>query len=326
MNKKYDAIVLEAGGIKGISFLGFLDILYNELANNNYISNVKYIAGTSCGSAIGYLLCIGYTPREIFLYITTNDILDIFSNFSLISLPTDYGFVDTNIFKKYLELMTIKKIGYIPTFNDLYLKFGKFFMCPAYNINGSRKEECQQYFSLRTHGNMNALDAVVLSCSIPIIFTKSVYNNNIYIDGGLFDSCPVKKLMELCNFKEENILCLRFNSENKDRTISSVYYYVKRILESLMENTRQEIIKTDNIDIIDIDTGIGQFEFNLDKIKRMSMFLKGQDIAKKYYCNIDVQTHIEISSPSQRPEVFDIPGSVAGKSEPSYQEEKEKKD
>jgi predicted acylesterase/phospholipase RssA len=301
MNKKYDGIVLEAGGIKGIALLGFLDILYNDF-NGSCIKNLKYMAGTSCGSAITFLLSIGYTPREIFMYITiNNDILDIFSNFSLLSIPTQYGMVNSESLKKYLELMAIKKIGYVPTFNDIYIKFGKFFMCPAYNITGSSKEESCNYFSVISHGDMYATDAVILSCSIPLVFTKSMYNNNLYIDGAVFDGCPVKKLIELSNIKNENILCLRFSPEKKsDTLISSVYYYIKKIFESFMESTRQTIEQTDQIEIVEIEPGVGALEFDLSKPKRMSIFLKGQETARKYY-NI-VYEDIERNNQSSYPE------------------------
>jgi predicted patatin/cPLA2 family phospholipase len=282
MNKNYEVLVLEAGGVKGISFLGFLDTLYNENIIKS-INDIKYIAGTSCGAAIGFLLSIGYTPREIFLYITTNDILDLFSNYNIFSLPTNFGFISSDSLKKYLELMTIKKIGYLPTFNDLYLKFGKFFMCPAYNMNGSSKDECQQYFSLRTHGDMYVTDAVILSCSIPIIFTKSLYKNNIYIDGGIFDSCPLEKIIETCSLKNENILCLRFRKEKNKESIDDIYSYVKKIFLSIIENTKKSITINEKIELIEIDTEISSFEFSLTKMARMNIFLKGQELAKNYY-------------------------------------------
>jgi predicted acylesterase/phospholipase RssA len=283
MNKKYDAIVLEAGGIKGISLLGFLHVLYNEMSSE-CTENVKYITGTSCGAAIAFLLCIGYTPREIFLYITINDILDIFSNFSILSLPTQYGMVNSDSLKKYIELMAIKKIGYIPTFNDLYIKFGKFFMCPAYNINGSSKEERCQYFSVINKGEMLATDAVLLSCSIPLVITKSLYNNNIYIDGAIFDGCPVMKTIEMFNLKNENILCLRFWEEKKTiSSVSSIYSYIKSVFESLMENTKQTIETKENIEIAEINPGVGALDFDLSKLKRVSLFVKGQETAQKHY-------------------------------------------
>ena len=60
----YDTLVLPGGGIKGLILLGGVQYLID----NYYMKNIKNFVGTSIGSIIGYLLIIGYTPIEIFVY------------------------------------------------------------------------------------------------------------------------------------------------------------------------------------------------------------------------------------------------------------------
>ena len=58
----YDTLVLSGSSIKGITFLGALQYLYD----NSLLKNVKTFVGTSSGAMISFLLIIGYTPVEIF--------------------------------------------------------------------------------------------------------------------------------------------------------------------------------------------------------------------------------------------------------------------
>ena len=55
-------LVISGGGVKGILHLGALKILEEK-----YIKKYKNFAGSSAGSIIVLLLCIGYTYNDIMM-------------------------------------------------------------------------------------------------------------------------------------------------------------------------------------------------------------------------------------------------------------------
>jgi predicted acylesterase/phospholipase RssA len=168
-----NSLVVGSGGVRIFLLLGAIDYLFEK----NILNNIKYYAGSSSGSIICLLLSIGYTPKEICAYMCSNDIISYLHNLNPILLAKEYGLVDINEMKIYLDEMCIKKIGYVPTFNDLYKNFNKFFVCTALNLNGKDKNDSFKYFSYLTDGDMEVTTAVCFSSNIPIVFTKTTYKN-----------------------------------------------------------------------------------------------------------------------------------------------------
>lgn len=54
-------LVFEGGGVRGLVYLGAL----NVLEENNLLNDVKRVAGSSVGGIVSMLLAVGYTPTEI---------------------------------------------------------------------------------------------------------------------------------------------------------------------------------------------------------------------------------------------------------------------
>lgn len=291
--KNYEALVVSGGGTKLFLSLGFLDYLA-ESNERNKLKNIKYYAGTSSGAIITFLLAIGYTPKEIMSYTCTNDILKFLNQMNLLNLPIDFGLIDTKLGIRYLELMALKKLNYIPTFNDIYTKLGIFFMCPAYNLNGSTRQDSEIYFSPLTHGDMNVCEAVAFSSTVPIVFTKSEYKNCLYIDGGLFDMCPIDKLANMCGIQHKDILCLTYKDHFDSTEIKSVFDYAKKVFSSVIKKY-SITLKTDNIDIVKISSDAQTFDFSMSVKDRIKLYLNGKAQAIKYFQSTNIDK-IDISS------------------------------
>jgi predicted acylesterase/phospholipase RssA len=293
--KNYEAIVLSSGSMKGFILMGFLDTLYSHPSFKN---KIKYFAGCSSGAIISYLLSIGYTPVEILIYTSTHDIQLIMSSINIFNFPTHFGAIHVELLRKYLFDMSIAKLGYVPSFYDIYTKLGNVFMCNAYRITGE-KENRRTYFSYKTHPDMDAATAVILSCAIPFVFTKAMYDEALYIDGAFFDMCPLNKLHEMFQI-DGNILCLAYEDqvEQIDK-IDTIYDYAKvlfNITTDLFKYTN--FIKLKNIDTVYIETlNIKSLEMSIDKKTRIDLFIKGGKIAKKYY---NIQQDYDVRRNSQK--------------------------
>src|SRR5438874_12613638 len=59
-NPSKEILVLSGGSIRGVAQLGALHCL----KKHNMLDNIRTIAATSAGSAIGMLYCAGYQPME----------------------------------------------------------------------------------------------------------------------------------------------------------------------------------------------------------------------------------------------------------------------
>ena len=261
----YEGLVISSGAIKGFLILGFLDYIHAD------ISAVKYYCGCSVGSYICMLLSIGYTPLEIIIYLCTNDISQLFKDLNPLMLKDFYGMVDVNLMLDYIEEMIKYKIGYVPTFKNLYDNYDKILICPAYNITDNKKE----YLSVDTYPDMPISRACILSSNIPFLFSKVEYNGKCYIDGASFDAFPLNKLSEYTN--NCKILGITFDLKKRDN-IDSFTSYVKTILSCLTEKTYN---LRDNITVRTLNFNYEALEFNIDTKTKIKMYIDGYNQSKK---------------------------------------------
>ena len=92
-------LVLSGGGIKGFSALGVLQAIFDR----NHM-NVNTFIGTSVGSIISYLLCIGYTPIEIMITLSQPTLLEQLSIFNIANILTGInGVTKWNLIHEFLE-------------------------------------------------------------------------------------------------------------------------------------------------------------------------------------------------------------------------------
>ena len=54
-------LVFEGGGVKGIAYVGALEVLEKE----GILQNIERVAGTSAGAMVAVLVSLGYTANEL---------------------------------------------------------------------------------------------------------------------------------------------------------------------------------------------------------------------------------------------------------------------
>jgi predicted patatin/cPLA2 family phospholipase len=263
--KEYNAIVLSSGAARGYYLLGALHFLQNL----KKLDNVKYYAGTSVGSAIALLLALGFSPMECCSYTCTNDINSCFKfNLNLFNLAETWGLVNHKVMKNYLEQLILTKMDRIPTFEDLY-KRGKVFICTAYCITGTKHKV---YFSHKTHPTMSVLDAIMLSMSIPVVFSKSEYKGDVYIDGGIFDRLPAEYTYNfiLDNWEEPEMAIIDLDkmNSNQPKRCDTFQDYVKWIFLIPLHSQRQ-----DNWN----KTGMNYFKITCDHEATITLMMSTQE-------------------------------------------------
>lgn len=162
-------IALSGGAARGFAHLGVLKFLEEQGIFP------EIIAGTSAGSIAGAFYADGYAPDEIFGIFSHTRIMDFLD----ISLPKK-GLLKTKGLKKVLEDNLKSK-----SFEELKKPL---FVCVT-DLNHARAE----YIN---HGNL--IDAVIASCSIPVVFEPFIRSEITYVDGGVVNNLPVEAIRDKC--------------------------------------------------------------------------------------------------------------------------------
>lgn len=188
----YDTLVLSGSHMKCIYTLGALDCL------DFHLQSIKHFVGTSSGSILCYLLCIGYTPKEILGFIithyetinkftfSTNNILN--NDFVKKGLFSGSGLYNFSTIQELLEKLTIDKIGKYVTIGDIENMFDKKITFTTFNMTTHET----QYFNSDNHPEIPCLTAIRMSCNLPFVFSHFKYMNSFYVDGGITDNFPVE--------------------------------------------------------------------------------------------------------------------------------------
>lgn len=268
----YNCLVIAGGATKCISSIGALHYLHI----NNHLNFIEHYIGTSAGGMICYLLAIGYTPFELIKFICGSNFVDEFKNLNIAGVVEQKGLINYYIVQDYLEKLSINKIGYIPTFKDLRLKLGKDLTLVTYNLTKNQPE----YLNNSTYPDMNCLTAIRMTANVPLLFERFFYNSCEYLDGGLVDNFPV------CYLKGPEYKTIGINISPIDMSIPKKQNYVMYLLKVAMIpynyfNTQYK--HTENADIIEIQTDISSFDFNLDISTRMNLFSKGYQTTVKFF-------------------------------------------
>lgn len=185
----HDTIVISGGGSLGIMLLGAIQSCVDKKIIDFNVLNM-YV-GTSVGSIVSYLIIIGFTPIDIVLIIVKYSKLfnKMMSEFNIVKMINMEGAVSFHTLKEILEEITFNKTGRsVFTMKGLYKHFNKELICVTYNYTKRQTE----YISHYNYPDLPCILALQMSCSLPFIFEKCIYNDNWYLDGGIVDNLAIQ--------------------------------------------------------------------------------------------------------------------------------------
>lgn len=224
-NTKF-GISLAGGGLQGFAHIGALKAL-EELG-----IKIKYISGTSTGSAIASLYAMGYTPDEIqkickekykkILKIRKKVLCQMAINFLLHKETRVEGIIDGGLVenfineaakekgKEMLSSFTSTKIA-IATVDTISMK-----ECLFISEELKNKDKNIDYIKDITIGK-----TVRSSMAFPAIFTTSNYEKYNFLDGGTVDNLPVQVLKDMGATKTIAI-CFDLNKYTPSKSLEGV--------------------------------------------------------------------------------------------------------
>jgi NTE family protein len=198
MDYHFKNLVFEGGGVKGIAYVGALQVLDKE----GILQNIERVAGTSAGAMVAVLVGLGYSAEEmrgVLWNIKFRNFLD--KSWGLIRntgrLIEDYGWYKGEFFRNLMAERIQEKTGDGEvTFKDIenMRKGGKPFR-DIYLIGADLSTGLSKVFSASTTPDVKVADAARISMSIPLIFAavKGIKgDDHIYVDGGLLENYAIK--------------------------------------------------------------------------------------------------------------------------------------
>jgi NTE family protein len=222
--------------------------------------NIKTVAGVSAGSIFSLMYTVGFSPEEMqeeMLNVRLEKLKEIrFMNFL-----SKYGLDTGNLIIKWIEVLLAKKgIDKKITFMELFQRTELDLQIFAANVN---RYNLTKFNHIQTP-DVQVLDAVRMSMSIPFLFTATHFNTDtkkvncpkgdIHVDGGLIDNYPIYV------FKDEldSTLGLKvisngeLDSHNVDERIDDIESYIYHVLACFIiqrekKTTSNELYKASTI-------------------------------------------------------------------------------
>jgi predicted acylesterase/phospholipase RssA len=269
--------VIGGGGVKGYGMLGVIEYIGEQFD----LSDVHQFVGTSIGSILGYLLCLGYKPLEIIHLSIQYKVLEQLSSIACTPemLFSQYGLLEFEPILEFLELMTLSKYGKLFTLESLYTELSKDFACMTYNFTKMRTE--MLHYTTTPH--LSCLQALQMSSSIPYVFTQCIYNDQVYIDGGIVDNFPIRAAVKLHPHSNMYGIVTGFRNLNPVREISLYQLLTLTVYENQKKAMRKYRKRCRIIDVTLEDTAALDFHSGLPRI--MEMFSQGYRIAEETFAN-----------------------------------------
>ncbi|MCW8846446.1 MAG: patatin-like phospholipase family protein [Gammaproteobacteria bacterium] len=228
-------LVFEGGGVKGVAYLGALEVLEKR----GILGQIKRVAGASVGGLNALLLSLGYSPaetRKILWKLDFRNFLD--DDWGLVRdtrrFVRSFGWYKGDFFRHWVGELIRAKVGASDaTFRDLSEHGCLDLSLVVTNLATGFSEIC----SLEHTPNMPVADAMRMTISIPLFFTAVPgKGHDLYVDGGLLRNYPVKLfdrekyLPEDCR-ERHSFATEYYASDNAGRRPgSSAYVYNKETL------------------------------------------------------------------------------------------------
>jgi Predicted esterase of the alpha-beta hydrolase superfamily len=244
--KKYKiGLALSGGGARGFAHPGAIKAIEDMDLKPDVIS------GTSAGALAGAFYADGYAPEEIIQLFVGRD----FKEFGEIQIPK-MAIFGTAGFRKFLKSNLRSR-----NLEDLQIPL----KVAATNLDEGK-------ITIFEEGPI--IDAVIASCSIPIVFNPVLINGSNYVDGGIFMNFPVSPLRSIAE-KVIGVNVSPMVSKKYHKTIMGIaersYHYMSRTNTLLDRRLCDVLIEME--DLIDFKT--------FDLVNSEKIFKIGYEHAQK---------------------------------------------
>lgn len=287
---KLRGVALEGGGVAGTGHSGAIEILDQM----GVYRRLTHFAGSSAGSMVAALMACRVSAKEIKEILINLDFrrLEDDSWFYLkdfYRLWSEYGWNRGQAIEEVFGEVLEKYVGDREiTYQQVKDRFGSFLITTSTDLGS----EGTIYRSPETSPDLPIRKGIRESASIPIFYCPVRDGETMYVDGGLLNNYPIRKLYEYLD-PEQVIGCKLVSSV--DRTCSkrldaktlptSLTAYVKLIITMLHDlNLKAHVEDADWDRTIKIDIGsVTATDFSISQEDKLNLIKSGETAARKFF-------------------------------------------
>ena len=287
-NQEIKNLVFEGGGVKGVGYIGAIDVL----SEMNILSGIERVAGNSAGAITACLLALKYSASEISKIIFDMDFKSFEDDKNYRRVKAEYGLYAGDTFLTWMTDLIVKKgFDAKATFRDLVNKGGldlKVYATDMYT------QSLQEFSAKKTPDTILA-EAVRASMSIPLFFKAWQFSNkkpndHLFVDGGVLLNFPINAF-DKNDMGSEKTLGLRLDNLSAEKTVNAFGYddlreYTKVLFETMMiaqtvifEEDAAAMERTVRID----DLGISATNFDLTEADKNALVEEGRKATITYF-------------------------------------------
>jgi predicted acylesterase/phospholipase RssA len=121
---------------------------------------------------------------------------------------------------------------------------------------------------------MKVIDAVLMSMSVPLIFSTGRFKGYTYTDGGTNEAVPVTPFL---GKKPHEVFCIKLKSTQKyQEDIRTHIQFLEALLRSTLNNRRVHTLE--HMQVVELDVGeTNVFDFSIDLETKGKLYTKGFD-------------------------------------------------
>lgn len=233
----FTSIVISGGASKAVSVIGCIKWLEEQ----DLVSKIVHHIGTSAGAILCFYMVLGYSSQEIADSLkemfSKPEITELFNMTDILNIATTLGASNgSNLIKLFQQILQRKTRQIDMTFMDLAKRFGKNLVVCVSNITEQREE----FFSVDNVPDMSVIDALRITCGIPLLFTPVAWKNSYYIDGGLYCNFPMSYFEKalICN-DINDILGINIKTKTQYSQNGNLLSYTEFIINSCLSKMNQ---------------------------------------------------------------------------------------
>jgi hypothetical protein len=226
-------IVISGGGPTGFLSYGAA----KHLAQQGFWShdNIETIYGTSIGSLIGAILCLKHEWSTLDDYIIKRPWEKVIvGSLEMFELFAQKGMAKMKLLDDIMQpLLESKDLTINTTLREFY-EYSRISL-NVFTVDLNKFEKV--HLSHTTHPDLPLMDAIKMSCSMPVLFQPIVRDGCCYIDGGIMVNYPLRECLETVKCPASEVLGLRNVWSNPNEGIgnhSTIVEYLRFINLQLM--------------------------------------------------------------------------------------------
>lgn len=188
-------LVFEGGGVKGLGYVGAMEILEQR----GILANIERVGGASAGAINAVLLGLNYAPQDTESILRNLDFQNFLDKDWGIIRNTDrliekFGWYKGDFFRDWIGQLIQNKTGNSEsTFEEVNRLKAQNGFKDLYFIGTNLSTGFAEVFSYEHTPRQCVADAVRLSMSIPLFFAACrSLRGDVYVDGGVMDNYPIK--------------------------------------------------------------------------------------------------------------------------------------